>query len=160
MIILIFITSWMTVFGQNTEFKPKYSVVLEGINGKKLLSQCSRETPKNISEFWQPTNNDIQNLENNFLKIKKIKSTGCCFSGIVISELDKYGFQYIGVVIKNKKYIYINAFGIFSDEDVKTIYKNWLNEAIIFCDGGEGFWGVLYDINEKKFIQLHVNGVA
>jgi hypothetical protein len=149
-----------TVCGQSKYFKPKYSTVLELTKGKKLLLQCSRETPKNISEYWNPTNTEIEDLESNFLKLKEIKSTGCCFAGIIISDLPKYCYQYTGVIINNKKYIYINAFEFISDIELNTIYKEWLIEPVIVCDGGDSFFGVLYDLNIKIFLKLNVNGVG
>ena len=80
--------------------------------------------------------------------------------GKVVKDLDGYGFQYLGVTIKNKRYIYINAFYVVSKKDLKEEYKNWKKEPIVVCDGGEGFWGVLFDIETLEFSELAFNGMA
>ncbi len=32
--------------------------------------------------------------------------------------------------------------------------------ALIVCDGGNSFWGVLYDVETKEFSLLSFNGIA
>ena len=64
------------------------------------------------------------------------------------------------MTIGNKRYIYINAFEINSERDFETFYKGWKTEPIIMCDGGESYWGVLFDLDKLKFKELVVNGVA
>ena len=145
---------------QDHGLKPKYSVSFDIEKGSRLLKQCSRGTPDNISSYWTVTADEIKVLEDNFEKIKKLKSTDCCYPGTAIGNLSKYGFQYIGVTIYNKRYIYINAFEINSEQDFQTMYKNWRTEPIIMCDGGESYWGVLFDLDKLKFKELVVNGVA
>lgn len=100
-------------------------------------------------------------MEDNFKKILSIKSTGCCFKGWEIPDLKDYAFQYIGVIINNRKYIYINAFAIemlYEQDSFETWYKEWKTKPIIICDGGDGFWGALFDLEKKAFSQLSVNG--
>ena len=145
---------------QDFEFKPDYSIALEVENGKSLLKQCSRGTPKNIISFWKVAENDIILLENNFKKIKKVKPSNCCFSERVISRLNKYGLQYIGVTIREKKYIYINAFYIDSKDQLQKSDKNWLSEPVIVCDGGDHYWGVLFDLEKIIFKDLMINGLG
>lgn len=145
---------------QDFEFKPEYNVALEPEKGKNLLSQCSRGAPSNISSYWKVTERDILSLEDNLKKIKKIKSANCCFPGTAIRELNKYGFQYIGVTIKKRKYIYINAFYINSNDQLKTIYEKWDSEPLIMCDGGNHYWGVLFDLQKLNFEDLMINGLG
>lgn len=82
---------------------------------------------------------------------------------INIEPLNEYGYQYIGLIINDQRYIYINAFLLnifYGHDDFETIYKDWQTKPIIFCDGGNGFWGVLFDVNTKLFSQLSINGVG
>ena len=97
------------IYGQSDKFIPDYSVILPSEQGKKMMQQCSRSVPDNIEEFFNPIEQDIRLLESNLKKILSLKSTNCCFRGIKIKALKNYGFQYIGVVINNKKFIYINT---------------------------------------------------
>lgn len=163
-IILIFLFTFAVhLYGQNSskfEFKPKYSIILTSKTGEKMMDQCSRSTPEKVEKYFDLTGEEIVSLENNFKKILSIKSAGCCFNGWKILKLDDYGFQYIGVIVNNHKYIYINAFIVEDEDDFTSWYKNWKIAPIIVCDGGDGFWGVLFDLEKKLFLQLSVNGVG
>jgi hypothetical protein len=156
-VLIVFVISGHT---QNYELIPEYKVILEKSLGNDLIEQCSRSTPEDIDEFYNITNEEIEILEQNFKKIKKVKSTNCCWEGVYISNLKRYGYQYIGVIIDKKKYIYINAFLIESKNDFETYYKNWETEPINICDGGNSYWGILFDLKRLKFIQLSVNGIS
>jgi len=148
------------IYGQSDKFIPDYSVILPSEQGEKMMQQCSRSVPNNIEKFFNLTEQDIHLLEDNFMKLLTVKSTNCCFSGITIKSLDNYGFQYIGIVINSKKFIYINAFSYETKDEFSTFYKNWQTQPVIWCDGGDSFWGVLFSLDKKTFSQLSVNGVA
>lgn len=141
------------------DFIPLYSTVLASENGDKMMNQCSRSVPENIDKYFDLTKENIELLESNFRKILAIKSTGCCFNGWEVENLENYGFQYIGVEINNRKYIYLNAFIIDGDDDFTNWYKNWKVAPIVMCDGGDGFWGVLFDLETQNFSQLSINGI-
>lgn len=144
---------------QDNSYKPKYSTTLDLSKGERLLRQCSRWTPKNISEYWIPTENDIARLEKQFMNVKEIKATACCLINGTIQTLDNFAFQYIGVTIKKKKYIYLNAFHLDEEDDLNTFYKSWKTDPIVMCDGGNYYWGVLFDLDRLKFSDLAINGV-
>jgi hypothetical protein len=146
------------VYAQN-DFKPQRFTVLGTSNGMKLLKQCSRSSPDSVSGFWVVTQFDINLLENNFKKILALEAVKCCMTGSKIVSLKTYCFQYTGVIINNKKYIYINAFYIDGDA-LDTYLNKWKTEPVIICDGGIGEWGALFDIQEKSFSQLCINGIG
>jgi hypothetical protein len=132
---------------------------LDTSKGIKLLKQCSRSSPDGVIGFWVITQDEIDLLESNFKKILVLKASKCCMIGSNIRALNTYCFQYIGVLINNKKYIYINAF--YNNEDALGTYLNkWETEPVIICDGGVGEWGALFDIKEKSFSQLSINGIG
>ena len=83
-----------------------------------------------------------------------------CFQGFKVKDLEKYGYQYIGVTIKKKNYIYINAFRVESEGGFERFHKNWKTEPMAVCDGGQSFWGVLFDLDTSRFSQLSINGFA
>lgn len=154
------------LFSQKTtkyEYKPQYSTILTSSNGEKMIKQCSRSVPNNIKAYFDLTKDDVVILENNFRKILSVKSTECCLKGWNIERLEDYAYQYIGVIIKNRRYIYINAFLVnmsYGQDSFETWYKEWKTKLVIMCDGGDGFWGVLFDLENQSFSQLSVNGVA
>lgn len=138
------------------KYIPQYGTILSSNNGEKIMNQCSRSIPENIDKYFDLTKENIELLESNFRKILAIKSTRCCFKGWEVEKLENYGFQYIGVEINNRKYIYLNAFIIDGEDDFTNWYKNWKVAPIVMCDGGEGFWGVLFDLETQNFSQLSV----
>lgn len=62
------------------QFSPKYSVVLPSNKGEEMMAQCSRSTPQNIVSFFEPTDDEILLLKNNFNQILEMKSTQGGFS--------------------------------------------------------------------------------
>ncbi len=149
-----------STYGQSLIDKPLFSIGFDSAAGPALLKQCSRATPKHISAYWTLTKNNIDELEKNFPKIDLLISKECCVIGVKIKDRKYCGFQYVGVVINKRKYIYINAFPAGEIETVKK-YDPTFNPAktpIIVCDGGESFWGALYDIETKTFSLLSFNG--
>lgn len=150
---LIILICLSKTFSQ-TNFSPKFSAIISKENGLKLLNQCSRYIPTNVDTYFDLSENEILELHNNFKKIYKIKSNKCCVIGLKISNLENYRFQYVGVIIKGKKNIYINA---FPTEDL--IFEiDWRINPLIVCDGGDSFWGVLYSLENNKFSKLAFNG--
>jgi hypothetical protein len=89
-------------------------------------------------------------------RIDNIRSlrAGCCIRGTRITNLDGYYLQYAGIVVNDRKLIYVNAFWGSPPSDA------WLTQPVMFCDGGSGSWGVLYDPERRVFSELHVNGIA
>jgi hypothetical protein len=146
------------LYAQN-QFKPKYFTVLDTSKGTRLLKQCSRASPDSVTGFWVVTPKDINLLEVNFRKILLLKAKQCCLINGNLGTLKQICYQYIGVIIKNKKYIYINAFAVDQDE-LDSYLKRWKNDPIIICDGGTSEWGVLFDLKQKSFCQLAFNGVG
>ena len=50
--------------------------------------------------------------------------------------------------------IYVNAF--IRD----YVPKDWHSRLVNVCDGGAGFWGVLFDPATGKFSDLETNGIG
>jgi hypothetical protein len=150
----------LQTYAQGKKFSPPFSVVFDSSKGTLLLHQCSRATPRHVAEFWTPQKEDIEMLESNFFKLDTLAARTCCAVGFRVGDLEKYGFQYVGVVIKGRKCIYLNAFSLsFLDEEKKK--DQHLDPAkvpLAVCDGGPSFWGVLFDTGSKEFSQLSFNG--
>ena len=118
------------------------------------MKQCSRPVPEKAKKFSLVSQPSVDTLEANFKKVQSLVSTTCCYSMGKIKDLANYGFQLIGVSINGKSYIYINA---FLKGDINLL-PTWKTEPVIMCDGGEGFWGALFDPETKEFSQLSFNG--
>ena len=149
-VVLIFLVILnFCVQAQNNQYTPRHSVILDMSYGEQTLNQCSRGTPANISGYWTPSAEDIKHLELNFLRVTKLKARG----NKTISSLDNFVIQYIGVLRDKKKFIYINAFYL-----VDPITEKWQTRPIVICDGGDYFWGVLFNPKTSQFLQLEFNG--
>ena len=120
---------------------------------KKVADQCSRPGPPEFNETWQPTGADIRLLESRLSRLKGLRAEGCCMKGARVEDPEHFHMQYVGIVVKGRRLIYINA---FAEDDPPD---SWKTQAYIVCDGGVD-WGVLYDPATGKFSDLAVNGGA
>jgi hypothetical protein len=149
-VILLMIVLFLAnnVHGQDT-LKGKYlSVILDSSKGKDALNQCSRTVPNNVTGFWVMTESDKKNLE---AKLPELKQNVGSLS------LDDYAYQYVGLIIGKQKFIYINAF--YKDLlklDIDIV--NWKNAIVMACDGGDHFWGAVYEVNKMQFSNIAFNG--
>ncbi len=146
-ICLLFLIS-LSVFAQR-----KKSTLLPESEAKNVTKQCSRPSPEKFSDTWQPSKEEIEEMEANFSQIKKLRVKECCIQGAQIEKPEEYYMQYIGIIVNGEKLIYINAFGSFD------LPKSWKKFTVSVCDGGNA-WGVLYNSKTKKFFDLAINGIA
>ncbi len=123
------------------------AVAFDVTEGATLLQQCSRSTPTGNSALWVVSEKELfsveTQLQKEFTKVTKGR----------LKDLSFYQRQYIGITIGGKKQIYINAF-----RREKSI--EWKKKAVMVCDGGESFWGIVYDIESKTFLDFQANGSA
>jgi len=135
-------------------------VLLPPTQARHVLQQCSRETPGPVSGVWTVSPAIIAKLEQDLPKLSKLVSQTCCGKGLSVSDPSAFYRQYVGVSIKGHDYVYINA---FHDHPIYLHPKDrdrWRSEPELVCDGGDSFWGVLYDPETRQFSQLSFNGSA
>ena len=161
--ILIFIflfTQIQVSFSQESGFEPEFYTKLILESGKIIREkQCSRAVPKKMRKFWVVSDDDIRLLHGHLSDVTELRAELCCQTNGIIENLDNYAFQYIGVTIKQKKYIYINAFHRMELKNEK-IKSFWREKPVNPCDGGNHFWGVIFNLETLKFEQLAINGRA
>ncbi|MBB4595099.1 hypothetical protein [Xanthomonas cannabis] len=113
---------------------------------EQVLQTCSRDSPARhpgqITGYWAPNHQQIEQLES---RQDALTPT--------IAEPREFDRQYVGVVIGGQQLIYINAFKLPNPPQMKPA-----TEAIQACDGGNMFWGALYDPQTGAFSQIAVNG--
>ena len=128
---------------------PDQAAILPTSEGPKIIEQCSRADPTDVSGFWSPAVADVATLERRLPQLLRT-------SGHKI-DLSKSHRQYIGIVSRGKKLIYLNAFSdtIFTAPEYRT---SWKRRAIVVCDGGDVFWGVEFDPAANRFAHLEFNG--
>ncbi|MEW6730997.1 MAG: hypothetical protein AB1489_06650 [Acidobacteriota bacterium] len=128
------------------------SVVLPESAAQELTQICSRPGPPEFEATWLPTAADVQVMEAQLSQISRLRTNGGVV-GLHIRKPEKYFRQYVGIVVRGRRLIYINA--ICGDE----LSKSWQDSLEIICDGGCD-WGVIYDTVTKKFSDLMINGIA
>jgi hypothetical protein len=123
--------------------------------GRSLLKQCSRDTPANVSQFWNPSTQQIQKLES---LLPKYLRDGADPRRSIPSNVE-YHRQYVGIVVNGKRLIYGNFYP--ADVLYPTSVFDHLDERstpVVVCDGGPAFWGVVFDPESNAFLDLRVNG--
>jgi hypothetical protein len=111
------------------------------------------------TQFWTPTDRDIQDLEMRlptFLKEEARRRSRDRDKNDPVEvgrNLKDSARQYIGVFWRGRKFIFVNGFPLHERFD-------WTRQFVLVSDGGSAFWSVLYDVERKTFEQLSVNGVA
>lgn len=124
-------------------------VILSGPEGRMLLQQCSRMSPEEVTGFWTPSGEEIEQLEAAFFEfIKDKRPPNRDFL------LNDYYRQYTGFMRGGKKFIYVNGFSHTRKG------HDWRRIAYVVCDGGGSFFGVEYDMETKRFSHLEYNGEA
>lgn len=136
---------------------PEYVAVVPNDAGPDLLRQCSRRSVENVESYWQPSTRQIRELEERlpaFLKKKDVRAPG--------QPLQEYYRQYVGVVAKGHKLIYGN---FFHEKTYQRTAKRespdyWKTKVVGACDGGDYFWGIIYDPKRGSFEKPEYNGEA
>jgi hypothetical protein len=117
--------------------------------GQSLLRQCSRGTPANVSQFWNPSPEQIRKLESllpQYLRHGTDRNPN-------IPENVEYHRQYVGIVVDGKRLIY----GNFYPASVSDLFDE-KSIPVVVCDGSASFWGVVFEPDSSAFLDLQVNG--
>jgi hypothetical protein len=123
--------------------------ILHADAGQSLLRQCSRDAPANVSQFWDPSGEQIQKLE---LLLPKYVGNDAGQKLRIPGNVE-YHRQYIGIVVNGKRLIY----GNFYPADFPD-YLDEKSRPVVVCDGGPAFWGIVFDPEANLFLDLKVNG--
>ena len=131
-----------------TQAQRAKSILLTGKEAESLAHQCSRPSPKDFTGVWEPSKDQIAEMESKFNDISKLKADSCCIKGARIDKLGDWYMQYAALIWHGKKIIYISAIsrdhpvGYVIDPSAKTFRTEpsdaWKTDAEIICDGGTG----------------------
>lgn len=138
-----------------TDPDKKTYTVLFGSWAETMLDQCSRHTPA-YEGSWTPTEQQISKLEKDLPNLNKLNAVNCCGKGKIIGKASEYKRQYVGIISKSKKTIYINAYpsnwSLFESKEAIAGYP------VSMCDGGKNYWGAVYNPKTRSFSELAFNG--
>lgn len=155
LLVILFLAVAGRCFAQQSDY-----VVLDSSEAAAAVKQCSRWAPE-IEGSWNPTKEDVAKLEANLRKISALKADSCCALRASIEHPEKFIRQYVGIIVGGRKLVYVNAF--FPEDNLlqsKPGRPDWRKVALIICDGGEYFWGVIFDPCTATFSGLAMNGVG
>src|SRR5437868_4156930 len=122
--LIILLTLSMSAAQTNTRW-----VLLPDSEADHAKQLCSRPGPPKFSGTWKPTQKEIQTMESRLTRVSRLR-TRSGILGVRIKHADRYYRQYLGIIIKNRKFIFINA---FCDD---TPPEFWQQTLIDTCDGG------------------------
>jgi hypothetical protein len=130
------------------------AVILDPSQADSMVRQCSRSAPEKHSGTWQVSEAVVAQLELDLPKLAQLTTDACCKRDGSVSAPEAYFRQYVGIVVDGKPLVYINAF--------KSNWSNapWREKALVMCDGGDDYWGALYDPETRRFLALSINGEA
>ena len=120
--------------------------ILHANHAHDLLEQCSRPTPDGISAGWDIPPKLATQIETDLPKLAN-KIPG--------HNPHVFFRQYVGIVQSGKRLVYINA---FAPNTLEKRDDSWKSKPTGACDGGDQFWGVVYDPAARTFSDLEFNG--
>lgn len=117
-------------------------------HGAALFKQCSRAAPVPTGRLWLPGRAQLQKLENDLLIYLRKNP----YAAAVLIQDGKYRGQFIGFTRGGERLIYASFAAGFA------VQEEGNGEALIVCDGGNAFWGIVYHPAKRQFSELKVNG--
>jgi len=69
-----------------------------------------------------------------------------------------YHRQYIGLTINSEQFIYGNFYPASAVSDFWKDKQAKL--ALVVCDGGPAFWGIVFRVSTKSFEEIRFNGLG
>src|SRR5262245_35285292 len=104
-----------------------------------LLRQCSRDTISDADSYWVPTRAEVASIERSLpglLARPSVRSPR--------APVSEYFRQYVGVVANGRRLVYAS---FFHESSFKHFQSSWRDRAVIMCDGGDHFWGIVFDVD-------------
>lgn len=136
-----------------SESIPSQVAILPVKAGKAVLQQCSRATINTPESFWVPTSDEVNAIEQalpQYLSRSEVRQPS--------KPLEEFSRQYSGVIAQGQRLVYINFFPGSSLDFSQG--GSWRTEPVIVCDGGDSFWGIVYNVDQKTFEPPQFNGEA
>ncbi len=126
------------------------SVKTDKVNGLICTNFADWKSMVKATEFWTPTKDDVLTAEDQIEAY--LKKDSKFHTPDLWRKLPEYKRQYIGIVVNGHQRIFCNFF---------CWSQLPLNEKPVFVfDGGECFFRIQYDLDEKTCYDFNANGVA
>jgi hypothetical protein len=129
----------------NPKLPPRVAI-LPARQSVESLKQCSRPSPSDVSGGWDISPALAAQIEADLPKLETQ------MHGIAPQVFYR---QYVGILQSGQRRVYINA---FAPSTLETRDDSWEREPADACDGGDQFWGAVYDPATRQFSELAFNG--
>ncbi len=133
------------VFAQDSR-----TVKTDNINGLICTNFADWKFMINATEFWTPTKEDVLAAENQIEAYLKTESK--FHTPDLWRKLPEYKRQYVGIVVNGHKRIFCNFF-CWSHRPLD-------DKPVFVFDGGECFFRIQYDLDDKRCYDFNANGYA
>ncbi|NHZ40142.1 hypothetical protein [Massilia aquatica] len=116
------------------------------------FKQCSREAPQGGEPYWLPTGQQIFDLELRLWALMRDRDA----RGLrAPRKFQQFQRQYIGFTRNGERLIYAN---VYPQDDYGWEAWTLFNKPVLICDGGNFFWGIVYNPATGKYEEPSFNG--
>lgn len=137
---------------------PERTVIFPKEKAAALLQAVCFFKPQGITGYWTPTEKDLVGVENGLEDYIKMHGR------TRHDDWSKVRRQVAGVEFSDARLLFLSYFlsELTPEEKQQVVDKTynpdrWKQEPFWMNDGGEGYFRVIYDIPEKKFIWYERN---
>ena len=122
----------------------EWGAVLPANEAARLMKPCSRDFPARLSGYWKPSPEGLASLE---IRLRPLISPALSRVelGSQTRKAADYKLQYAGFYRQREKGIYVNAVELWD------VSERWQDRALIICDGGDSAFGIVHDVETKRF---------
>jgi hypothetical protein len=110
-------------------------------------------SPGRKMRYWTPSESDIVEAESELVAFLQQVQLRSFEKNRILKDLKSYKRQYVGILIKGEKEIFINFLCAVDD-------PGWTTHEVLVFDGGACFFKVTFSVKAKTFHGLEVNGYA
>lgn len=115
-----------------------------------LFYQCSRGAPIPEGPLWLPTPAEVRMLE---IRLEKHMAAIKLGTPRMPAAGKQYRGQYLGFMRAGELHIYAS----YVPAREGNYWEDFSGDAIIMCDGGKSFWGIVYNTVTGQFSELEVS---
>lgn len=143
------------------EIAPEWVTVLPDSAARHALMQCSRPVPPGDAT-WAATAADLDGVDTILARLLERELAARFAPGSPAALAQKgqptvYGLQAIGLIQNGKRVLYLNGFLAASLREHQDATQ-WRRDPVVACDGGEGYFGAVFDPARKTISDLQFNG--
>lgn len=115
----------------------------------RLVKPCWGSGPNPEGQLWLPTAAEVAALET---RLEKYMTTVKFGTRAMPAADVKYRGQYVGFMRSKVKHIYA------SYVPERDSYPLPVGVALLMCDGGPSYWGIVYNTATGRFSELSISG--